>query len=205
MKESQDAGKYQIDNDGMVQGQVIGNNPTVHQHFITTTQPDRVQDQNRQRFLIRLSTRYQDVLEKSLQGAALIALGLHTKPEAIAHPASLVFRHLDQTEEPLPAGTAIAQVYERAGGELLVLGEPGAGKSTLLMHLAQDLLTRAEQDQEHPLPVIFNLSSWAQKRRPLSEWLVEELLKSYQVPRKVGKRWVENGQILPFLDGLDEV
>jgi predicted NACHT family NTPase len=34
---------------------------------------------------------------------------------------------------------------------------------------------------------------------------VEELLKSYQVPRKVGKRWVENGQILPLLDGLDEV
>ena len=205
MDKPPDAGKYQVDNDGPVQSQVIGDNSTVHQHFMITSQPNRVRDQNRQRFLIRLSTRYQDVLEKSLQGAVLIALGLHTKPEAIAHPAHLVFRHLDQTEKPLPAGTSITQVYDQAGGELLILGEPGAGKSTLLVHLAQSLLTRAEQDQEHLLPVIFNLSSWAQKWRSLSEWLVEELLKSYQVPRKVGKLWVENGQILPLLDGLDEV
>src|SRR5256885_3846262 len=205
MSEPDNAGKYQVNNDGTMQGQVIGDHATVHQHFTTTPQPNRAHDQNRQRFLVYLRTRYQDVLKKSLQGAALIALGLHTKPEAIAHPAHLIFRHLDQTEEPLPAGTSLTEVYDQAGGELLILGEPGAGKSTLLVHLAQGLFTRAEQNQEHLLPVIFNLSSWAQKRRPLSEWLMEELLKNYQVPRKVGKLWVENGQILPLLDGLDEV
>lgn len=139
MTEPQDAGKYQTHIDSTVQGQVIGDHAIVHQHFMTTTQPDRVQVQNRQRFLIRLSTRYQDVLEKSLQGATLIALGLHTKPEAIAHPAHLVFRHLNQTEESLPAGTSLMQVYDQAGGELLILGEPGSGKSTLLVHLAQGL------------------------------------------------------------------
>ena len=187
--------------DGMVQGLVQGEHNTV---VIATSQPDRVRDQNRQRFLVYLRARYHDVLEQSLQGAALIALGLHTKPEAIAHPAHLIFRHLNQAEQILPAGTSLTQVYDQAGGELLILGEPGAGKSTLLVHLAQGLLTRAERDTQQLLPVIFNLSSWAQKRRPLEEWLVEELLVSYQVPRKVGKLWVQNGQILPLLDGLDE-
>ena len=33
MQEPQDAGKYRVDNDGTVQGQVIGDHATVHQHF----------------------------------------------------------------------------------------------------------------------------------------------------------------------------
>ena len=205
MSESEDAGKYQVDNNGPVQGQIIGDHATVNQHFLTTTQPDRVQDQNRQRFLTYLSTRYRDVLEQSLQGIALLTLGLRTKPEAIAHLAPLVFRHLNQSERVLSPGTSLTEVYDQAGGDLLILGEPGAGKSTLLVHLAQGLLTRAERDKEHLLPVIFNLSSWAQKRHSLDEWLVEELLVSYQVPRKVGKLWVQEGCLLALFDGLDEV
>jgi hypothetical protein len=49
MKEPQDAGKYQVDNDGTVQGQIIGDNPIVHQHYYATqdtttpsTKPQRV-------------------------------------------------------------------------------------------------------------------------------------------------------------------
>ena len=33
MKEPQDAGKYQVDNDGTVQGQVIGDHNITHQYF----------------------------------------------------------------------------------------------------------------------------------------------------------------------------
>jgi nuclear transport factor 2 (NTF2) superfamily protein len=36
MGEPQDAGKYQVDNDGTVQGQIIGDHATVHQHFYGT-------------------------------------------------------------------------------------------------------------------------------------------------------------------------
>jgi hypothetical protein len=42
--------------------------------------------------------------------------------------------------------------------------------------LARDLIERAEQDEGHPIPVVFNLSSWAEKQRPLQEWLVHELM-----------------------------
>ena len=39
----------------------------------------------------------------------------------------------------------------------LVMGPSGSGKTTLLLELARDLLSRAEQDLTHPIPVVFNL------------------------------------------------
>ncbi len=84
--------------------------------------------QNRTRFLARLYTFYREAQNQSLQEAALIALGLRTRPDALIHPAYRVFRHLNQSEQVLPSGTTIIQVYDEAGGELLILGEPGAGK-----------------------------------------------------------------------------
>src|SRR5207249_1846979 len=87
----------------------------------------------------------------------------------------------------------------------LILGEPGAGKTTLLLHLARALLDRAEANKHSPMPVVFHLSSWARHRQPLAQWLVGELENKYQVPWQVGRQWIEEGQILPLLDGLDEV
>ena len=55
------------------------------------------------------------------------------------------------------------------------------------------------------MPVVFPLSTWAARRPPLAEWLVEELAERYDVPRAVGTAWVADEQILPLLDGLDEV
>ena len=99
----------------------------------------------------------------------------------------------------------MSQVYDRACGELLILGEPGAGKTTLLLELARDLIARARSDEMLPLPVVFNLSSWSQKQLPLAEWLVEELHLKYQVPRQLGNAWVQTDSLLPLLDGVDEV
>jgi hypothetical protein len=53
--------------------------------------------------------------------------------------------------------------------------------------------------------VLFNLSTWAVKRPPLTKWLVDELIQRYDVPRKVAQAWVEHDVVLPLLDGLDEV
>ena len=73
-------------------------------------------------------------------------------------------QELDRSPLTLPAGTTIVQVYDRAEGELLILGEPGAGKTTLLLELARVLLERAEQNERLPMPIIFNLSSWDRNR-----------------------------------------
>ncbi len=165
-----------------------------------------VLQRNRQRLLRRVQSFWiTGVLDHSLHGAALIALGLQEQPDAVAHPWHLVLQQPETVPHLLPAGMRITEVYDRADGELLILGAPGSGKTTLLLELARDLLARAEHDEHHPLPVVFNLSSWAMKRQDLVGWLVEELNTKYQVPRKFGRALVEADQILPLLDGLDEV
>jgi transcriptional regulator with XRE-family HTH domain len=163
--------------------------------------------QNRLRLLQRVRSFWiTGVFEQSLRGMALIALGLQEQPDAVANPWRLIIQESEQTSAPLPAGTRITEVYDAAGGELLILGEPGAGKTTLLLELGRDLLSRAEQDPAHPIPVVFNLSSWVRrKRQSLALWLIEELETKYHVPRSVGSDWIRANQILPLLDGLDEV
>jgi DNA polymerase III delta prime subunit len=137
---------------------------------------------------------------------ALIAPGLQEQPDAVANPWRLIIQESEQASAPLPVGTRIVEVYDAAGGELLILGEPGAGKTTLLLELGRDLLSRAERDPAHPIPVVFNLSSWVRrKRQSLVLWLREELETKYHVPRSVGSDWISSNQILPLLDGLDEV
>lgn len=145
------------------------------------------------------------VLEQSLQGVAPIALGLQEQSEAIVNPWQLVVQESNQPAHPLPQGTGITQVYDKAAGELLILGEPGSGKTTLLLQLARDLLDRAEHDESLPMPVVFNLFSWAVKQQPLPDWLTQELSNKYQVPHRLAQAWVDTEQILPLLDGLDEV
>src|SRR5438046_5428188 len=124
------------------------------------------------------------VLEQSLHGAALIVLGLREQQNALANPWRLVLQRPNHPARALPPGTHITQVYDDAVGELLILGEPGSGKTTLLLALARDLLDRAHKDMTHPMPVVFNLSSWAVKRQPIAKWLIEEMNTKFQVPYK---------------------
>jgi DNA polymerase III delta prime subunit len=145
------------------------------------------------------------VLENSLHKAALIDLGMAYEPDAVAYPWEMVVERPDATPQPLPQGTPIASVFDELRGELLILGSPGSGKTTMLLELARTLIERAQQEETHPIPVVFNLSSWAEKQPPLADWLVEELNARYDVPRKVGQSWIDHDQVLPLLDGLDEV
>ena len=96
-------------------------------------------------------------------------------------------------------------VFDQMNQLLLILGEPGSGKTTRLLELLEALLMRAETDPMHPTPVVFNLSSWAEKRPPLEEWLVDELRTKYSIPKKVAQGWVKGDELLLLLDGLDEV
>jgi serine/threonine protein kinase len=154
---------------------------------------------NRQGLLKRVRSSWiSGVLDHSLQGAALLSLGLEEHYDAVIH-------HPETSPRPLPTGKQITQVYDEADGQLLILGAPGAGKTTLLLELARNLLDRAELDEQQQMPVVFTLSSWAAKQQPLAEWMIEELIDKYGVSRTLARTWVETDQILPLLDGLDEV
>jgi NACHT domain/TIR domain len=155
--------------------------------------------------LLRVLDRIEGVLEQSLHQIVRVELGLETRPEAVPHPWELLVQPLEQAPQPLPSGIGITAVFDRLGQALLILGAPGAGKTTLLLELTRDLLDRADQDPDHPIPVVFNLSSWATRRQSLDKWLVEELHDRYDVPRSIGRAWVVSEQVLLLLDGLDEV
>jgi hypothetical protein len=163
--------------------------------------------QARDRELMRKRVRnrwVKGVLEQSLADEARIRLGLTRRLDAIGQP-DLTIRRPGRQPEPLPPGTTINTVFAKAGGVLLILGAPGSGKTTALLELARDLLDQADADSTRPMPVVFNLSSWAAQRAPLAEWLIDELHNRYDVPRSIATRWVDSEEILPLLDGLDEV
>jgi len=185
---------------------ILTPSPVARSQTIPMPTKPSVAQKNREQLLRKVRSFWiTGMLEHSLHGAALIALRLVERPDTVSTPWQLVLHHSAGTSHPLPTSTRITQVYDAAAGELLILGAPGSGKTTLLLELTRDLLARAEHDEQHPLPVVFNLSSWTIKQQPLADWLVEELNRTYQVPRNLGQTWVDADQILPLLDGLDEV
>jgi DNA polymerase III delta prime subunit len=161
---------------------------------------------NRRAMLAKLKSIWIDgLLEQSLAKELRIALDLIEKPDVVDLPLNAFVQELRQPPRALLAGTPIVEVFEKMGGELLILGAPGAGKTTLLLELARYLLDRAISDEGHPIPVMFNLSSWARRQQPFATWLVDELNSVYDVPRKVAQAWITGDALLLLLDGLDEV
>lgn len=167
--------------------------------------PPLIAAQNRTRMLQRLQMWYRDLMNDSLQHAVWLDLELAEKSDALQNPTTFLVQDAYFPERLLPPGTSIVEVYEAANQELMILGEPGSGKSTQLYKLAQYLLQKAEDEQTRPLPIVFSLSSWAVKRAPLSMWMMEQLNQVYQVPRGLARQWVHDQQIIPLLDGLDEM
>jgi DNA polymerase III delta prime subunit len=167
-------------------------------------------DRNRWNMLRNVQTFWiTGVLENALGGAELIQPDMEDRlgdPRWVSHPWNSLLKRYDRhDDEPLPRGTPILDIFDRMNGKLLILGDPGGGKTTTLLELARGLLRRAERDGQHPIPVVFNLSSWSAGHDTLEKWLAEELNAKYQVPRPVAETWVRDDKLTLLLDGLDEV
>jgi predicted NACHT family NTPase len=145
------------------------------------------------------------VLEPSMSERAPIIQGLQMQPGMVVNPFGESVQESHQSPHTLSPQTSIIQVYDRVNGRLLISGEPGAGKTTLLLELARELLDRAQVDETRQLPVVFHLSSWAEKRQSLADWLVEELQRKYCVQKELARESIAANYLLLLLDGLDEV
>lgn len=162
---------------------------------------------NRQALLQKVQDYWvKGLLEKSLYKEVLIELGMETKQAAVDNnPWDTIVQQTGKPNRKL-GDKKILEVFSEFQGALLILGDPGSGKTTTLLELTRDLIALAIEDDSKPIPVVFNLSSWALERKPLAEWLVDELHLRYQVPPKIGKAWVDKDYALTLLlDGLDEV
>ncbi|MEX6775244.1 NACHT domain-containing protein [Limnospira fusiformis] len=160
---------------------------------------------NRQALLNRVKYHWiKGFLEGSLSNRSPIELGLEERFDAV----QLDWQTPEQPRRSLPKGTKAINQFDKMGEgcTMLILGDPGSGKTTTLLQMAQELIERAEQNTELPIPVVFNLSSWAAiTKQSLAEWLVEELKTQFKIPQKIATNWVESEDLLLLLDGLDEV
>ena len=143
------------------------------------------------------------VLKHSLYNEVLISLGKRQIDKAVDAPWKYTVEVSDAMNSAPLDDRDVSAIYD-ATGLLLILGEPGSGKTTTLLDLARTLLERARDDIKERVPVVLNLSSW-KKKQPLAEWISGELSEKYRVPRKIARFWLQNGYLLPLLDGLDEV
>lgn len=214
---------------GSVQGFIQENQGTVNQYFITQVSDlisSSASQEKSEKSLTKVEYRQRSVLiskvkeywikgvlekslniEKSLQTNAIISLDIEQRLDAVDRPFADLGEMSAKSGQILPAGTDATEVFKQIGEgrTLLILGDPGAGKTITLLRLAQDLVSRVEEDLGRLIPVVFNLSSWRAKQSTIDNWLVEELFSKYQVPKEVGKKWIEDQQLILLLDGLDEV
>lgn len=202
---------------GRMLGGIVINQLTIHDRVPAaaalppiSVAPSLTQQEYRQRqVLLNKVKEYwvKGVLETSLHTRALIELGLQERLDLVQRPFREVAEFPEISATALAEDTSATTVFEQmgAGRTLLILGEPGSGKTITLLKLAEDLISRTEKDLSQPIPVIFNLSSWAKKSQAIKQWLIQELLEKYQVSKALGKQWVETESLILLLDGLDEV
>ncbi len=146
--------------------------PRRNTHQSRRTDLSQIEQRNRTRFLKRIHNDWiEGVLNRSLYKLVQIKLGIDTELAAVEHPLNAFLQLRDEAPRPLPPGTTVADVFEEHGEALLILGDPGTGKTTLLLELLSQLLLRAEEDVAEPIPVVFNLSSWARRRQSIAKWL----------------------------------
>ncbi|MBD2578934.1 NACHT domain-containing protein [Oscillatoria sp. FACHB-1406] len=206
---------------GTVQGFIQENHGTVTQNFIyqvsellsspaTSTELPLTQTEYRQRKVLLGKVKeywIEGVLNNLLQTQATIELSLEKRLDAVERPFTPFDAIAEESRQILPAGTSATEFFQSIGEgrTLLILGEPGAGKTITLLKLTQNLIASAEENLSRLIPVVLNLSSWGNKKQTIAEWLIEELYSKYQVSKSLGKKAIEQQQLLLLLDGLDEV
>jgi hypothetical protein len=90
---------------------------------------------------------------------------------------------------------------------LLVVGESGAGKTVLAIELVLQLLEpflTADGGHGQLVPVRLNAARWT-LGSPFEPWLAGQLVQDFGLAAKDAQRLVRDRQVLPVLDGLDEL
>jgi len=107
--------------------------------------------------------------------------------------------------EHLEAG-ALAELFVDRN-RLAIVAPAGGGKTITLLRLAQDLIARMARPPHPPppVPVVLGLSSWEEDDRSFADWMAREIERAFSAARGDAAAWIEQGLLLPLLDGLDEV
>ncbi len=161
-------------------------------------------EKNREQLIQKVKLEVTQRLDSSLHTAVQINLQ-RNQPQQIQRLSDVDVKIGRRSTYRLSPDISITQVFDDTAGRLLILGALGTGKTTTLLELAKNLIIRAENNHQYPLPVLFNLSDWKNDNQAIADWLVNQLHFKYGIKVSIGNQWIEQQQILPLLDGLDEL
>ena len=160
---------------------------------------------NREQLLKTLHRELQELRSQSLHQALAIYLIKEKPPERLIRSWDITVKVGDRPRVNLSEKIDIIQVFDRLQGKLLILGNPGSGKTTTLLELARCLLIRARKNPQEPIPILLNLAGWKQDYPDFASWLIDKLQQQYGIPTEFGNYLLDKQQLLPLLDGFDEV
>ena len=201
--------EHNIEINGDVNGSAVvnGNGNTITINPSPNSGPTH-RHPSQEKLLIALETEIQQRMKQSLPNAVRIAFGLERQDYLVKKLWSTSSaQECNQVESSSISEAQLLEVFTlpELSQQLLILGEPGSGKTIMLLELAQSLLQRAKTDESEPVPVLIDLSSWKDIEQPIFDWLLQELKEKYRISQDLAQRWIEANQLLPLLDGFDEV
>jgi NACHT domain len=104
--------------------------------------------------------------------------------------------------------TLIAEFRKLRRRRLVILGGAGAGKTTLAVQILLELM-RPGENASGPVPVLLSLTGWDVTFQDFREWVSDRIIHDYPALSDVGphvvRALVSRNEILPILDGLDEM
>ena len=173
-----------------------------HNGVVSSTK--QASKKNRYQLIHKVKSEVTQRLDSSLH--TVVQLNLQrNQPQQVQRLSNMEVKIDRDSAYKLSPDISITQVFDDAAGRLLILGALGTGKTTTLLELAKDLIFRAENNHQYPIPVLFNLSDWKDDNQTIANWLINQLHIKYGINVSIGNQWIELQQILPLLDGLDEL
>lgn len=86
---------------------------------------------------------------------------------------------------------------------MLILGEPGAGKTLLLLELVRQAVMARRTDPTIPIFIRANVAEWRDDQT-FREYFAGKVAGQQFMPVRLVERMLDEGRIVPLLDGLDE-
>jgi hypothetical protein len=139
------------------------------------------------------------VLEASLVDTPHLDLPMSPAESSVDSPWEAVASEQDART------SGLADLLEVGQGSLLLLGEPGGGKTITLLRLARALLDEARLDPRAPAPVVLLLASLGDHDGAVDDWIEQQLVSKYGLPRGAVRERLDAGALVLLLDGLDEI
>ncbi|MFJ1768025.1 tetratricopeptide repeat protein [Amycolatopsis sp. NPDC088138] len=152
------------------------------------------------------------VVARRLRNPAPINLRWSSTDRDVAASRHVVLNEdRDSSWQTAPLSGDIGQMADAFLGrlphrQLVVLGGPGAGKSVLAMLFTLDVANRYAQDGL--VPVLLPIGSWNPALEDIEEFITRRISEDYPELAGAGSeltQLISTGNLLPVLDGLDEL